>query len=1602
MRLSKALSVTPQRILSLILMILFPITSIPVFANQIEGYASDRAQPPLTWLAAVAMTDGSVTSPGNPPNLPAPGNSDAPPRKRFFRQLAEQRPLTFVPNLGQAGGASLFTAAGADFAVSLERDGIEIEARRPVQAQPPETELARTVISAGPKGIPGLTSVYEADSTQIRFIDANPSLTIAGEEPVAAKVNYILGNDPAKWKVNLPAYSRVKYSNLYPGVDLVYYGKRGQRLEYDLVVAPGADPGQIRFRIEGDQEAAIDEEGNLRVGGPSGRIVLQRPMLYQHVENGKKALAGSFVNAGDNVFAFNCAEYDHTRPLIIDPAFNLLYSTYLGGVHNDQAGGIALDANNNAYVIGYTASADFPVTGNAYQPKRKNIGYYIYNVVAFKFDPSGNLLYSTFLGGSGGSGGPLGSGDFGRGIAVDSAGNAYLFGVTNSTDFPVTVNAYQTTAGHSFLAELNPDGSHLLYSTYLNIWALNYNFADGGGIALNTEGQVVIVGTAVPGVPTTPGAYKTSLSTGMAVYAAILDITKTGSHQLAAATYYGTDTPVTNNSNTGNTVWSLAIDQGGNIWFTGQAYTPNLPTTTNAYQGSLPSLDPNCGGHTTLNSAAYLVELSSDLSKLKYATYISGQTSGTSGCSEWGWSVASDGEGDIYVSGGTSSTSFPVTQGGSQTTYPGGQYEGWAAKFSPGRFTSKSSAPVWSTYLGGNGGITFPHGLAVDTAGNAWVSGQTYGGNNFPITPDGYQQTHKGGDYNGFVTELSADSGSLIYSTYLGGSAFTDVYAIAVDAGTNLYLTGPTSSTDFPLTSNALQSTFANGVKGPDGNDIFFTILGAGTLGAISPAVGGNVGDVTITVNGAGFEQGATCELIQDNAKISSESSASKADGAGISCTFNLNAAVTGLYDVTVTNPSGGVTLTKKGGFTVQKGGQPNLSVNVIGRTFMRTGIPSTFFVNVANSGNLDALFVPVWITVPSNISYSFQGDLEQESAYLTGTSDGSTTYINLMIPLLTPGQTVSIPLQITALENSSEIPLTATVQYPWFATRDEMEAAFSADSYMARCVPSSVNSYALNCGGLYQNDTATNTRPFSSTLVQATHSSGLLRALSQGGDECDGPVPDSVFYEMGKSSGAQDAESYCAAIYSNNGAEVSDYYTPGDASSQAPYFQGYNSGWNVAMEKYCGVYTKANTGLLNVFSGAGNATGNGTSPPTCSSPPPGSASRASSKPASGGSRDPNYISGPTGDGSVKKYVRGNAPLTYSIGFENEATATLPAAAVVVTDQLDPAKVDLRTLSLGTIAIGSSIITPPSGTNNYSATFTPPGVTDYVVRIQGSLDTTTGLLKWTFQTIDPSTGLPPSDPTVGFLPPDTDGVKGQGSVVFSIMPKAGQKADAQIPNEATIVFDANSPISTSVWTNTLDVNPPTSRVSPLPGREKILNGQAVVTVKCSGTDVGSGIASFTIYVSDNDSAFTPLQTVQATLKGKKYAGSASYTGYPGHAYSFYSIATDGAGNKEAAKTKAETSTAVGSRAANLVETVVSTTATSVDVGGAFSVSDTVENLGDATSKATSVRYYLSTTTTKTSGSLPLKEARSLPALKMGAISSGTANLTVPSGAAAEN
>ena len=622
---------------------------------------------------------------------------------------------------------------------------------------------------------------------RMRLIGANAKAIVTGAGELLGKSNYFIGNDPRKWRTNVPSYARVKYEGVYPGVDLVYYGNQRQ-LEYDFVVAPGADPNQIKLSFAGADGMRVDvASGDLVLKMGEEEVRFQKPAVYQPAvfpvpSSSSPSVASpsgpdarhsslvtrhcSFVLAGNDQVAFRVAGYDPKRALVIDPV--LSYSTYLGGSGNDEGLGIAVDSAGNAYVTGGTSSTDFP-TVNPIQSSIQNMCSYgaCGAVFVAKLNPAGSaLVYSTYLGG--------GRGDQGYGIAVDSAGNAYVTGMTFSTDFP-TVNPLQATnkaaAYTAFVAKLNPAGSALVYSTYLGGSGDDW----GRGIAVDTAGNAYVTGMTIStDFPTVNPLQATSKTANYTAFVAKLN--PAGS-ALIYSTYLG--------GSIEELALGIAADAAGNAYATGTTCSSDFPTA-NSLQASLASA---CSA-ACFGGDAFVSKLNSAGSALVYSTYLGG-----SSC-DIGQGIAVDAAGNAYVTGVTESSDFP-TANPLQSSLSGSS-NAFVAKLNPA-----GSALAYSTYLGGSPGDS-GYGIAADNAGNAYVTGWT-SSTNFP-TANAPQPSYGGGEDDAFVAMLNPAGSALVYSTYLGGSGGDGGEGIAVDAAGNAYVTGQTSSTDFP-TVNPLQAT---------------------------------------------------------------------------------------------------------------------------------------------------------------------------------------------------------------------------------------------------------------------------------------------------------------------------------------------------------------------------------------------------------------------------------------------------------------------------------------------------------------------------------------------------------------------------------------------------------------------------------------------------------------------------------------------------------------------------------------------------------------------------------------------------------------------------
>jgi hypothetical protein len=711
--------------------------------------------------------------------IPAsPSQKTSPEQTAQIEQSYGKLPLSFEANTGQADQRVKFLTLGSGYRLYLTGNEAVLALRRPVSG---------AILSGLQRKLSPIQESISSDVFEMRLAGASRNAKPMGEEQLPGTASYFIGNDPAKWHTGVPTYAKVRYADIYPGIDLVYYGNQRQ-LEYDFVAASGADPQTIQLKFAGARKLRLSADGDLMVTAANGTLAFRKPLVYQIVDGHRQTVAGDFALLARRTVGFRLGSYDHTRALVIDPV--LVYSTYLGGTGADTANAVTADAAGNAYVAGRTTPISFPTTSGAFQTAGNSAANAPETAFVIKLNPTGTaLVYSTYLGGSGSVdlyGAPFG--DQGTGLAVDSSGNAYVTGETVSSDFPVTQGAFKTTSPGqaAFVTKLNPAGTALVYSTYL------------GAIG--------------------------------------------------------------DKSGAGYTV-ALALDGSGNAYIAGATSSANFPVTPGAYQQT------NNAAANKFNNA-FVTKLNPSGSALVFSTFLGGNGGGCC-AGDLASGVALDSSGAVYVTGSTQSTDFPVTTGAFQATNHNTNASSSNAFVT--KLNSTGTALVYSTYLGGSGGVLNlsptlgmlggdqATGLAIDGSGDAFVTGST-ASVNFPVTSGAYQTTNDDqgpcpggciGGYNAFITELNPAGSALVYSTYLGGNGINpydeiglivfgegdQASALALDNSGNVYLAGSASSGDFPVTGGAFQTTI------PSSGSAFVSKL---TLGATSTAT-----TPTVTVTSA-------------------------------------------------------------------------------------------------------------------------------------------------------------------------------------------------------------------------------------------------------------------------------------------------------------------------------------------------------------------------------------------------------------------------------------------------------------------------------------------------------------------------------------------------------------------------------------------------------------------------------------------------------------------------------------------------------------------------------------------------------------------------------
>jgi hypothetical protein len=707
-----------------------------------------------SWVAIVGAAALSVSSgAGAEPARPAPATTSSraeadETRKLRVSQSYGRIPLHFEPNQGQSDPPVRFLARGPGYGLFLTPKEAVLTLRKPTG-----------VPGLGPVGArPGVPEpsapASEPAVVRLKLLGSNAVPTLSGVEEQPGKSNYFLGNDRTKWRTGVPHYARVEYREVYPGIDLTYHGSQRQ-LEYDFVVAPGADPAAIRLGIEGGGDLRLDPDGNLIVKTASGDLVQRAPVVYQEAGGVRRTILGRYVLKARGEVGFEVAAWDRTRPLVIDPV--LVYSTYLGGTADDIGYGIAVDAAGNAYVAGYTSSTNFPVTPTASQPARAGNT----DVFVTKLGPTSALVYSTYLGGS--------QDDFGYSVAVDTSGNAYVTGATNSTNFPVTATASQPVIGSpsdAFVTKLGPT-SALVYSTYLG----GSSSDRGLHVAVDAAGNAYVTGDTfstdfpLAGTPSQPAN-----AGGRDGFVAKLDPTSARVY----STYLG-------GSNDDGAV-GIALDALGNAYVTGLTLSTNFP------MAGTPSQAAHAGAYD-----AFVTELDSTSARV-YSTYLGGSND------DVGYGIAVDTAGNAYVSGWTLSSNFPSV--GVWRSPHHGSYDAFVTKL------DASSTLLYSTCFGGSREDVAYWGIAVDSLGHAYLAGYTN-------SPDLHRkeafQLYLAGGYDAFVVKFDMSVTDLLDSTYLGGSGDDVAIGLALDAAGNAYVTGYTVSTDFPTGGTPPQATNAGG-----------------------------------------------------------------------------------------------------------------------------------------------------------------------------------------------------------------------------------------------------------------------------------------------------------------------------------------------------------------------------------------------------------------------------------------------------------------------------------------------------------------------------------------------------------------------------------------------------------------------------------------------------------------------------------------------------------------------------------------------------------------------------------------------------------------------
>ena len=664
-------------------------------------------------------------------------------------------PLYFIANQGQLDSRVGYYVQGRDSLIYFTSEGITFVFTAPFSPSPTSPTLQPVSYSSDP------AAKRQAWVLKVDFVGANPNVKPQGEGITSAVFNYFIG-EQENWRNGAPAYARVVYRELWPGVDLVYSGD-AQRLKYTFQVKPGADPSRIRLAYRGADKVHLTSDGQLAVTMPVKAFTEAKPYVYQEAEGKRVEVTTGYTlhpsaTADQVEYGFHIGRYNSALPLVIDPVI-FVYSGYIGGTGNDRGRAIAVDGVGNAYITGETSSlpSSFPEVGGPFLTFTGNT-----DVFVAKVNPAGTaLVYAGYLGGSGY--------DTGYGIAVDTLGNAYITGSTDTQvviPFPILIGPDLTLNGggyDAFVAKVSPTGA-LLYSGYVGGNAIDRGY----GIAVDSSRNAYITGETFSSQATFPDAVGPDVSYNGSGDAFVAKVNAAGTALVYAGYIGGASSDIG---------YGIAVDRFNNAYITGRTFSN---TTT------LPAFPALVGPDLTYNggSDAFVAKVNAAGTALIYAGYIGG------GDPDIGFGIAVDILGNAYVTGETRSSeaTFPKKVG-PYLSYNGGGSDAFVAKVNP-----SGSTLLYAGYIGGKG-QDYGSAIAVDSGGNAYVTGRTETivlPANFPVVV-GPDLTYNGLD-DAFITKVNAKGTGLLYSGYIGGNSFDRGWGVAVSKTGEAYITGFTSS----------------------------------------------------------------------------------------------------------------------------------------------------------------------------------------------------------------------------------------------------------------------------------------------------------------------------------------------------------------------------------------------------------------------------------------------------------------------------------------------------------------------------------------------------------------------------------------------------------------------------------------------------------------------------------------------------------------------------------------------------------------------------------------------------------------------------------------